>query len=323
MFIFILLLAGISCEEDFNMNAPYKDITVVFGMMDRGQDTTWLRINKAFLGEGNTLEMVKVEDSSIYRTSLQVFVDEFDGSSLLRTITFDSMTIDNKQDGLFYNPYQLLYFAPFTVNQDYKYNLRILLNNKEVTASTGVVNNFTISKPNAGSTFIQIRYDTDNEIEWTSAKNGKRYEVVLRFNFKELWEGSPDTVFRYIDWQIGTQKSDDTEGGRDMFASYRGEAFYAWLSDQVPYADLSKEAQVQSRFTGNIDFIFSVAAAELNTYMEVNEPSNSIIQERPDYTNISNGIGIFSSRYRNIRSKKPGLDPTVVNIKNLNLKFEY
>jgi hypothetical protein len=64
------------------------------------------------------------------------------------------------------------------------------------------------------------------------------------------------------------------------------------------------EANVKERYTNDVDFIISVAAADLNTYMEVNEPSNSIIQERPEYTNIDNGTGIFSSRYRNIRTKK-------------------
>ena len=36
---------------------------------------------------------------------------------------------------------------------------------------------------------------------------------------------------------------------------------------------------------------------ELSTYIDLNRPSNSIIQERPAYTNISNGIGIFSCRH--------------------------
>ena len=36
--------------------------------------------------------------------------------------------------------------------------------------------------------------------------------------------------------------------------------------------------------------------------MEVNEPSSSIIQERPEYTNIVNGIGLFSCRYNKKRS---------------------
>jgi hypothetical protein len=45
------------------------------------------------------------------------------------------------------------------------------------------------------------------------------------------------------------------------------------------------------------EFVFTVAATELNTYMEVTEPSLSLVQERPAYTNIVNGIGLFSARY--------------------------
>jgi len=48
-----------------------------------------------------------------------------------------------------------------------------------------------------------------------------------------------------------------------------------------------------------VDYIFSVAAEDLNTYMEVSEPSLSIVQERPSFSNIYNGIGLFSSRFVN------------------------
>ncbi len=107
-----------------------------------------------------------------------------------------------------------------------------------------------------------------------------------------------------------------------MYTSYNGDAFYAWVQTQVPYTDPNEESKVLSRYTGNLDFMISVAAPELNTYMEVNEPSNSIVQERPDYSNLTNGIGIFSSRFRNVRAKKIH-NETVQNIKNLNIKFQY
>jgi hypothetical protein len=48
-----------------------------------------------------------------------------------------------------------------------------------------------------------------------------------------------------------------------------------------------------------VDYIFSVASDDLNTYMDVTEPSQSIIQERPSFSNIYNGIGLFASRYIN------------------------
>ena len=33
---------------------------------------------------------------------------------------------------------------------------------------------FSIDKPSAGSKFIQFKPDTDGEVEWESAKNGKQ-----------------------------------------------------------------------------------------------------------------------------------------------------
>jgi hypothetical protein len=45
--------------------------------------------------------------------------------------------------------------------------------------------------------------------------------------------------------------------------------------------------------------------------MEVNEPSNSIVQDRPEFTNIDNGTGLFSSRYKNTRTKK--IHPETIN----------
>jgi hypothetical protein len=34
--------------------------------------------------------------------------------------------------------------------------------------------------------------------------------------------------------------------------------------------------------------------------MEVNEPFEGIVQERPSFTNINNGIGLFSSRFNKL-----------------------
>jgi len=41
----------------------------------------------------------------------------------------------------------------------------------------------------------------------------------------------------------------------------------------------------------------TVGTQELQTYINVNQPYSSIVQERPSYSNINNGIGLFSSRF--------------------------
>lgn len=318
------LLFTPSCEEDFDMNATYQDIPVVFGLLDPGEDTIFLKINKAFLGEGNVLEMTKVEDSSIYKTKLQASIEEWENNALLRTYQLDTNTIGNKADGLFYNPYQLIYFVPYEPVTTREYRLNIKISDKTVSSSTHLVNNFSISQPSAGSKFITINPGMKSDIKWTSARYGKRYEIVIRIKYKEIRFDNPDTVYTYVDWSMGTKKSVTDLGGEDMSVSYSNDGFYDFIADQIPYEDAAQESNVRQRYTNDVDFIIAVAATEFNTYMEVNEPSNSIVQERPDYTNISNGLGLFSSRYKNVRTKK--LNPqTIEDIQQLHpeLKFAY
>ncbi len=305
----ILLLVALtvllpSCEEDFDITAPYQDITIVYGLVDPGDDTIFLKINKAFLGDGNVLEMAKIEDSSVYVNGLTAVIEEWENGGLLRSYSLDTINIDNKEDGTFYNPRQIIYYTPFEPQTTREYRLKVNVNNREVTAGTLLVRNFSIDKPSSGTKFIQFKPDTDGEVAWTSAKNGRRYEVVIRFNYKEVLNNSPDTVFRHIDWAMGTRKSINTNGGEEMSIKYSNDGFYSLLANNVPYDDPNQEANVKERYTNNVDVFVAVAAEELNTYMEVNEPSNSIVQDRPDYTNVTGGLGIFSSRFRNVRTKK-------------------
>ena len=323
--IIALLSLTFACEEDFDINAPYQDITVIYGLVDPGEDSIFLKINKAFLGEGNSLEMAKIEDSSTYVTALNATIEEWENGNFIKSYKLDTITIKNKEEGIFYNPYQVIYYTPYEPSMTRTYLLKVEVDSKTVTAQTNLVHMFSIDKPSAGAKFIMFKPGTPPaDIEWTSAKYGKRYEVLIRIKYKEVLFDSPDTVYTYVDWYMGTKKSVEDEGGEEMKVSYSNDAFYTLIANEIPYEDAAKEANVKERYTNDVDFIISVAAVDLNTYMEVNEPTNSIIQERPEYTNISNGTGIFSSRFRNIRTKK--LHPeTIQDIQSSlpQLKFVY
>jgi hypothetical protein len=322
--LLVLLLFTWSCEEDFSLNAPYKNITVVYGLIDPGEDTIFLKINKAFLGDGNVMEMAKIEDSSVYVNGLNATVEEWENGSLMQSYNLDTITIKDKEAGVFYNPYQIIYYTPFEPVTSRTYLLKVEVNNNVITSSTNLVNDFSISKPSAGAKFIMFRPGTSSDINWTSAKYGKRYEIVIRIKYKEVFFDSPDTNYTYIDWSFGTKKSVSDQGGEEMKVAYNNDGFYSILADQVPYSDPAQEENVKARYTNDVDFIFAVAGTDLNTYMEVNEPSNSIIQDRPEFTNVENGTGVFSTRFKNIRTKK--LHPeTIQEIKSQlpELKFVY
>ncbi|MFW5705613.1 MAG: hypothetical protein ACOCX8_01300, partial [Bacteroidota bacterium] len=61
---------------------------------------------------------------------------------------------------------------------------------------------------------------------------------------------------------------------------------------------------VGQRLAGPVDFIVAAGGIEYDTYMRVNGPSYSLVQDRPEYTNIVNGFGLMSSRYEIFRTKR-------------------
>ena len=65
-----------SCSEDFEITAPYKDITVAYGILNITDTAHYIRIQKAFLDENKSaIDMAKVADSNFY-AQLDVKVKE-------------------------------------------------------------------------------------------------------------------------------------------------------------------------------------------------------------------------------------------------------
>jgi hypothetical protein len=128
-----------------------------------------------------------------------------------------------------------------------------------------------------------------------SALYGRRYQLNIRFSYWEYPNGNTSAmVKKSVDWEIFTDiKSKSLDGGEEMEYSFFGDGFYSSVKAQVPY-DPS-----MTRIADSVEYFFAVASEELSNYIEVTNPSNTIVQEKPIYTNIENGIGIFSSRTGN------------------------
>src|ERR1044071_7961899 len=77
------LIALTGCEKDFEVAAPYKDIMLVYGIIDPLDSAHYIRIQKAFLDENKSaIEMSKIPDSS-YFSNLAVKIQEYTGTDKL------------------------------------------------------------------------------------------------------------------------------------------------------------------------------------------------------------------------------------------------
>lgn len=294
--IFIPLLTVIilfnNCSTDVDIYSDYKDITIVYGLLDKSDDTVWLKITKAYQGQGDALYFSKIPDSSNYPYKLDVTLTGIKNGEEIQTIVFDTVTIHNKLpgDSIFYFPDQLMYYAvpEQSLNEKAVYHLSIKKNNGEIKSKTSLISDFAIVKPSG----YTINFNSNGEIACNTANNGKRYEIFFTFNYRELKQGSQDTLKKSLSWKLGVVKSELTHEGYTVSIPYLGHQFYSMLDTK-----LEKDPYI-TRWTDKFKVTVACGSQDLDTYLEINNATNNFMNEIPQFTNIEgDATGLFASRH--------------------------
>ena len=316
------------CSTEVELNAPYERSTVVFGLLDPAEDAQWIRINRTWLGEGNQLDFALVADSSEYQSGdLIARVDGFELNDELMTIPVVSYEIrdtllDNKaENGVFFAPQYRAYTfdSPGGLDESLQYKLSISFadSSAPITAVTTLIGNAVgnISNPPAGLPGFGLNWASTGggfssyqkiNFKWSTTEGAKRYEVGLKIYYTErLWADAAHTNLvsetdHELNWALGTEFSTDDLGGEEIKLRVDGEQFYRFLASRLSHDPLV--TRVLGYWDENIqkerafDFILTIGNSELDTYLSVNAPVTGVIQDRPEYTNISGGIGLWASR---------------------------
>ena len=295
-----------ACSTDVDLYADYKDITVVYGMLDALHDTNYIKINKAFLGPGNALIIAKIEDSCNYPGKLDVKLKEYRAnasgntfSPTNRVLQLDTITIHNKSmDGYFYAPLQKVYYTKEPINnnnEQYKYQYELIIDRGDtiLTSRTNIVSTRGVS--DISTAVLNCANNVENgTLLWYPFTNAEVYEVMIKFYYKEV--KNSDTVDREVNWSLGTYLSSNlvTDHGRYV-ASYKTSMFFSNLASYLGSDTLDQSIE---RIIFNPCVKVSIAAGgeELYDFISVNSPSSSIVQNTPEYSNIIGGYGVFSSR---------------------------
>ncbi|MFM9421973.1 MAG: hypothetical protein RIR06_434 [Bacteroidota bacterium] len=313
-----------ACETDVDLNAPYKSTTIVFGLLDPGADTQFVKITKTFLGNGNNLEYAQIRDSSEYQWEEFNFIhlEEYNPNTgnILNTFNLQEMTITNKDvNGIFYGPEQTVYFLPTPngLNSNAMYRIVVdFVSRPDVQAETNVIpatsvffqspqENLGLSLASVNTVTGAIDYRDEVSIRWTPIDNAEIYDLSLRMYYKEkVYADDALTVLvsettKFVDWNIGTFNADDLDLNSGYYnLTFNAEPYFAYLGNSIP-TDNHVRREVGT-YDGNktraFELRMGLANEELKTYINVNSPVTGIIQERPSYTNILGGLGLFASR---------------------------
>ena len=309
LFLLSLLAFGMlfnACSTKVDLYADYKDITVVYGLLDSDKDTNYVKINKAFLGPGNALDIALIADSSNYPFKLDSRIIEYRANvgsnnyQFTREMVLDTLTIHNKQqDGFFYAPDQLVYFTDEKIycNTDqykYRYELKIDRGDTILDAMTDMVGGYGF---NITTSRIGFAGDNGSPVKFYPCPNASIYEVILKFRFTEVGQ-LHDSVVRCMSWSLGTFSEAELYGTLEngqYIVTHKSAQFYSELADFLGKDTTNPNV---NRYVRDYAVGISIAAGgeELYNFISVNGPSSSIVQSIPEYSNIKGGYGVFSSR---------------------------
>tara|TARA_Y100000766_G_scaffold278915_1_gene286361 strand:+ start:112 stop:1251 length:1140 start_codon:yes stop_codon:yes gene_type:complete len=312
---FSISLIFSSCSTDFELNAPYETIPVVYGLLDQSKDTQFVKINRSFLGYGNNVDYAAINDCTHFENVVAVLEEYNEFGNLIDHDTLKELMVGNLQPGIFYEDSQKIYYLETNIDslkEENTYHLKVSVPDKELNfdAETDLIKGswlnfkFQTILYLAGSGFkvadVNLATTEDGYLEqtlrWTTAERGKRYELMLRLHYTEVYNDLSEQE-KYLEWNLGRQISVSSSGGEEMFKDVSGGSFFNFVENQLQ--NYENEDQVMKRVLGMdaVEIILTAGNEDLNTYMQVNEPVTGIVTERPIFTNVNNGIGIFASKY--------------------------
>ena len=308
-----------SCKTEFEVNAPWKDITVVYGLLNQNDEQHVIKINKVFLGQADVNDMAQIRDSSEYGPNeIAVTIQRsLDGADFVHYANLTPFTGTSKPGGTFYGPEQTLYRFSDTLLPGYDYRLVITKESgQQVFAETKIIEKFKFAKTSYWNALVpKVSFYKDgnyfpfDHAFWKSAVNGRRYQLTVRFYYTEINLDTGKETIEKLDWIFPTVKAPDLEGDDEIGSKIDGEDFYRFIGNKlepIPASDniirCIGRAPGGGHPGGDLDFIVDVAGEDFSTYLDVNEPATGIVQERPEYTNVfddkgNEQAGFFSSRF--------------------------
>jgi len=330
----LLLMAAATmagCSTELDINAPYKDVTIVYGLLNMRDSVHYVKINKAFLGEDNAYIYAAIPDSNEYRdediTQMVVYRVNASGQPIDSFPLRDTL-VTGREPGDFYSPDQKAYYfvtpnrilnpsgtpqissGPTFLNQAGLYKIKLKVKGKDVSSTTNIANDISIASNDQDTINSAAAINFMNatgagygiyEFNWTSSVSGipwtnRRFVVTLEFKYDEVRDGVSQRVVKSR--QLGTVVA--TSASQPLAVTLGGETFYSWLSNSIP-----TDPSVDQRIFRGIDIKVDVANEDFHTYLTLTEPISSIVEDRPAYSNLEGAYGLWASRYyKNVINKR-------------------
>jgi len=307
----VLLLVALfcSCSTDVELYADYKEIPVVYGLIDAQADTNFVKITRAFCGTNdnpiNAFEVAQVYDSSNYPGKLDAFFVELQkvqGQGFQptgRTFYLDTLTVHNKEDGLFYAPHQKLYYTTerFKTN-NYRYKLYVVTPYYDTVTSEISVLEGDINVSSQAS-FQSAPTNSHSTVLFSSTEAAVLYEIGMRFNYLES-HGGP-LVKKQVTWSFAPRSLSEyekVEGTENYYYQYYSpNILFNYLERAIGNDTVWDDNHPNvTRYIDDFEVFIAAAGSDFYAFYQYLQTTQNGLSLSSEYNNIEGGYGLLSSR---------------------------
>jgi len=303
-----LVFLFVACN-DFDLNAPYKDVTVVYGILDYKLDTNFVKIYKGFQSrDGATFINARTPDSIYYNVNdIIAILEEYkDNKRTLRPNIPLKYTDEFKRDtGIFYyEKEKIIYYTTEKLLPDADY--KIVITNKKTkkitTGQTSIVGDFEIKNYMP----YPMPAKTDLRVDFTPSARAFDYEIHVSFLYFEVDKATNKVVnpngkiVKNITPRLGEKWEPESSG--NLVKKFTP-TFYNDIATQLnPNPKVIRYMGTPGSKGVCIEIEAWAAEENLVKFLLSNQPTTSFVQINTRYTNMetSDGLafGFLSSRVK-------------------------
>ena len=319
LLVILTILNLVACDNKLDINAPYKQIPVIYGFVNKNEAFQFIRVQKVFQNsvDINAKDAAKISDSLyLPNLSVQIIYIKSNGRDTVNCTRIDSI---DKNAGFFANDKNFIYRSDYYVIQSDVIKADLLVKD------TILGNEYTLLEPiqiiggqEIASRNITVSDDPAKRINFIYSLNRSAYivDAAIRLKYYEYPIANPTSVvLKYYDYYL------------------QSGLITSLLPDEVSIRIISKvllddwrsyfknQPKDVNRKFASVEYVTWGAGPEFLEIQEISKPNVSFVQKRTDYSNIKNALGIFAARTMNVQTDVT-FDPASIDLISEMQQFE-
>ena len=300
---FFVILFFMSCDNELDLVADFKEVPIVYGLLDRTDTAQYVRVERAFADRTVSASEIAMNPDSLYYNNISVkLVNKRTGLEFLLQRVDGNLEGYPRAEGAFATSPNYLYKVktanfPLAIGDSIRLEIGGVYEDRIVTSTTDIFKKpFFVTPPN-----LKFERGKLFSINWNTA-NPTVYSAAFIFNITEVRANeTKDTVIR---WQV-------LNNSERVKLEVDGESFYSFLKGA-----LTASSSI-TRFMNSAEFELVSGNESVSAYIRVGQANLGITSsgEIPSFSNLSEGLGIFGSKAVDRRTGIPFRDSTLDSLR--------